>query len=167
MLRKIISQRTICFPISHGEILLGMKLKGFGAGKYNGFGGKFDSAKGDKKIEDTAIRELEEESMIQAGVADLEHVAIIDFFFPEKPAYNQRVFVYLLKNWKGTPTITEEMDPKSFDINDVPYGKMWDSDKLWLPSLLEGKKFIARFIWKKDHETVEEFSIKFTDSFVT
>lgn len=166
MLKRIISQRTICFPISHGKILLGMKLKGFGEGKYNGFGGKFDTSKGDKKIEDTAIRELEEESRIEASVSDLEHVAIIDFFFPAKPGFNQRVFVYFLKNWKGTPITTVEMEPKSFVINDVPYNKMWDSDKLWLPSLLEGKKFHARFTWKKDNETVAEYSIKFMDSLV-
>jgi len=163
MLKESVSERTICFPLRDNEILLGMKLKGFGAGKYNGFGGKFETVKGDKDIKDTAIRELEEESMIVANVSDLEHVAIIDFFFPAKPHYNQRVFVYFLKNWKGSPKTTEEMDPISFDIHKVPYDKMWDSDKLWLPSLLEGKKFHARFAWKEDNETVEEYSINFMD----
>jgi ADP-ribose pyrophosphatase YjhB (NUDIX family) len=161
------SKRTICFPITDDEILLGMKIKGFGAGKYNGFGGKFDSSKGDKTIEDTAVRELREESKLEADVRDLEYVALIDFDFPAKPILNQRVRVYLLKIWKGAPGRTKEMDPKWFSRDNIPYRhpiyKMWDSDRLWLPSLLEGKKFYAKFLWKEDNESVAEYQIKFMD----
>ena len=148
------SKRTICFPVTENDILLGMKLKGFGAGKYNGFGGKFDSSKGDKNMEDTAIRELREESELDADVHNLEYVALIDFDFPARPSFNQRVRVYFLKNWIGTPSTTIEMAPQWFDLAHVPYTKMWDSDKLWLPSLLEGKKFHAKFICGDDNETV-------------
>jgi hypothetical protein len=161
---KTASQRTICFPIRNDEILLGMKLKGFGAGKYNGFGGKFDSSSGDKTIRDTAIRELEEESMLNANVSDLEYVGLIDFDFPAKPSFNQRVRVYFLRDWDNESEQTEEMRPEWFDIIAVPYAKMWDSDKLWLPSLLEGKKFYAKFIWKEDNESVAEYYIKFVDN---
>jgi ADP-ribose pyrophosphatase YjhB (NUDIX family) len=160
---KTASQRTICFPITDDKILLGMKLKGFGAGKYNGFGGKFDASKGDKTIKETAIRELVEESVLNGDVSDLEYVGLIDFEFPAKPVFNQRVRVYFLKNWSGEPEQTEEMRPEWFNLNSVPYNKMWDSDKLWLPSLLEGKKFHAKFTWKEDNETVAEYHIKFVD----
>jgi len=136
-----------------------MKLEGFGAGKYNGFGGKFDTAKGDKVIEDTAVRELVEESALVAKVSDLEKKAVIDFVFPAKPASNQRVHVYFLAIWDGNPQRTEEMDPQQFSVNDMPYAQMWDSDKLWLPELLQGKKFYARFYWKKDNETVDSYEL--------
>jgi hypothetical protein len=137
---SIVSRRTICFPITDNEILLGMKLTGFGSGKYNGFGGKFDSLKG-----------------------DLDYVGLIDFDFPAKSSFNQRVRIYFLKTWKGNPGQTEEMAPEWFNMDNIPYKKMWDSDKLWLPSLLEGKKFYAKFIWKDDNETVQEYAIKFVD----
>jgi 8-oxo-dGTP diphosphatase len=159
---KDFSRRTICFPYKDEKIILGMKLEGFGVGKYNGFGGKFDAKKGDKVIEDAAIRELGEESVLIGKISDLEKRAVIDFVFPAKPAYNQRVHVYFLSKWNGNPKRTKEMDPAIFDKNDVPYDKMWDSDKLWLPQLLDGKSFYATFYWEDDNETVAKYSIEYT-----
>ncbi len=43
------------------EILLAMKKRGFGKGRWNGVGGKPDPEKGDKSIIDCAIREAQEE----------------------------------------------------------------------------------------------------------
>ena len=34
---------TLVFVFNGGKILLGMKKRGFGAGRWNGFGGKVDS----------------------------------------------------------------------------------------------------------------------------
>ena len=44
-------------------LLLGMKKRGFGEGKWNGYGGKMDIAAGDKTLKDCALRETHEESM--------------------------------------------------------------------------------------------------------
>jgi 8-oxo-dGTP diphosphatase len=157
------SRRTICFPHINGSILLGMKLEGFGAGKYNGFGGKFSTDKGDTIIAHTAIRELNEESGLLAEISDLEKRAVIDFVFPAKPTYNQRVHVYFLPKWKGKPNKTEEMDPKWFSLGEIPYNSdsMWDSDKLWLPQLIAKKSFHATFYWKDDNETVAAYKIDY------
>ncbi len=46
---------TLCFLRTKDKILLGMKKRGFGKGKYNGFGGKIGS---DETIEDAAVREV-------------------------------------------------------------------------------------------------------------
>jgi len=35
-------QTTIIFPIYDDQVLLGMKKRGFGEGKWNGFGGKLE-----------------------------------------------------------------------------------------------------------------------------
>jgi len=137
-----------------------MKLKGFGKEKYNGFGGKLHV--GETK-EQAARRELEEESGLVVEESELKEVAVIDFEFPFKHEFDQRVYIFLVSKWKGIPKRTEEMAPEWFDIAHVPYNKMWDSDKLWLPSLLEGKKFCAKFLWKEDNESVAEYSIKFID----
>jgi ADP-ribose pyrophosphatase YjhB (NUDIX family) len=155
------SRRTICFPCQNGEMILGMKLEGFGVGKYNGFGGKFDSEKGDKTIEDTAIRELNEESALIANKSDLKKMAVIDFVFPANQKYNQRVHVYFLPRWMGTPKKTTEMDPKTFSMNALPYDQMWDSDKLWLPQLIDNKSFYAVFYWKEDNDTVDVYNIDY------
>lgn len=46
------------------RILLGLKKRGFGAGKWNGFGGKVEKG---ETIEAAALRELEEESGLSFG----------------------------------------------------------------------------------------------------
>ena len=129
------------------ELLLAMKKRGFGVGKWNGVGGKIDLEKGDKNITEAAIRETEEE--IGVKIKDLEKVAILDFYFPYHSAWDQLVHVFLVKDWEGEPRESEEMLPKWFKIGDIPFKGMWDDDKLWLPQVLEGKKLKAKFVFKK------------------
>ncbi|MEA3323454.1 MAG: hypothetical protein U9Q12_04500, partial [Patescibacteria group bacterium] len=43
---------------------------------------------------------------------------------------------------------TEEMLPKWFDIDEVPYEKMWISDKDWLPLLLKGESFSGEILFR-------------------
>ncbi len=50
------------------EVLLGMKKRGFGQGKWNGFGGKVEPG---ETVEAAALRELEEESCVRAAGAEL------------------------------------------------------------------------------------------------
>jgi len=129
------------------EILLAMKKRGFGVGKWNGVGGKIDFEKGDKNVIDAAIRETEEEIGVQ--VKELEKVAILNFTFPYNRAWDQTVHVFLAQNWEKEPVESEEMAPRWFKIHEIPYDKMWDDDKVWLPNILEGKKLKADFIFKE------------------
>jgi len=48
---------TLCIVLKRNEILLGMKKRGFGKGKWNGFGGKVLRG---ETIEKAAKRELRE-----------------------------------------------------------------------------------------------------------
>ena len=89
------------------EILLAIKKRGFGVGKWNGVGGKIDFEKGDKNVIDAAIRETEEEIGVQ--VKELEKVAILNFTFPYNRAWDQTVHVFLAQNWEKEPVESEEM----------------------------------------------------------
>jgi len=144
-------EATICLLIRANqkdkEILLAMKKRGFGVGKWNGVGGKIDLEKGDKSIIDAAIRETEEE--IGVRVRELEKVALLNFTFPYNKDWDQIVHVFLAQNWEGEPAESEEMVPKWFKIHEIPYDKMWDDDRIWLPEVLEGKKLKADFIFQK------------------
>jgi len=54
-------QTTLCLLLKENKILFAMKKRGFGVGRWNGAGGKFDPERGDKHILDAAVRETEEE----------------------------------------------------------------------------------------------------------
>ena len=70
---------TLVFPIDEqNRILLGRKKRGFGADKYNGFGGKLEAG---ESFRHCAIRELFEESGLHGCPEDLECVAAFDFNF--------------------------------------------------------------------------------------
>lgn len=134
-------ETTLCLLKKDNEILLAMKKRGFGEGKYNGVGGKIER---DETPEQAMIRETEEE--INVTPIKYEKVGLIEFdeFYKENKQ-NLVFHLYMVYEWNGIPTESEEMKPKWFDINNIPYEKMFPDDKYWLPLILEGKKVKAYF----------------------
>lgn len=151
-------QVTLCIPIKQGKILLGNKKRGFGEGKLNGFGGKINSG---ESVEEAAIREVYEEIGIEVKSKDLEKVGELTFTFPARPdeEWNQVVHVFFIKEWKNEPKESEEMSCEWFDLNNIPFDKMWDDDKHWLPLVLNGKKLKGNFTFDKDNETIKHKEI--------
>jgi 8-oxo-dGTP diphosphatase len=159
---------TLCFLVrekTSKQILLGLKKKGFGKGKLNGFGGKVS---GSETIEEAALRELEEETGVQASPGDIRKVAELEFAFPHVPkerGWDQRVHVFLVEKWEGEAEETNEMKPVWIEIDSIPFEKMWDDDKHWLPLVLEDKKIKGRFVFKEDNESVRDADLKETKAF--
>ena len=110
---------TLVFPIDEqNRILLGRKKRGFGADKYNGFGGKLDAG---ERFRDCAIRELFEESGLQGRPGDLECVAAFDFQFPFDESLTHVGYVYFLRTFTGNAEETDEMEPHWLEPNQIPY----------------------------------------------
>jgi mutator protein MutT len=130
---------TLLFLTKDGQVLLAMKKRGFGAGRYNGVGGKVQS---EESIEDCMMRECQEE----IGVTPLsyEKVAVHEFVFHDTNANNQ-THVYVCNAWDGEPIETEEMEPEWFEAEKLPYHMMWQDDSFWLPQILAGKKLHTQF----------------------
>ena len=150
-------QTTLCLLLKDNEILLAMKKRGFGVGKWNGVGGKLDESKGDKNVTDAIIREAKEE--IGVEIKNPEKSGIFHFHFPYKSEWDCDVHLFLAKDWKGEPAESDEMAPKWFSFDEIPYDKMWDDDKLWLPRILKGEKLEADFIFKEG-EVINKYDIK-------
>ena len=146
---KIIA--ILCYVIKDGKILLGYKKKGFGRGKWNGFGGKVNI---DEDKKQAALRELLEESGLKA--ATIEYVGLIDFEFPQKLENNHQVYVFKCIDFIGEPQESDEMKPEWFGLDKIPYDQTWDDDKYWLPLLLAGKKFRASFIFDLQNKVADK-----------
>ena len=92
-------------PVS--EVLLGYKKIGYGQGKFTGFGGKI---KRSETVAEAALRELTEETGVTIpNSRNLVFSAILEFRFPHKPAWEQRVSVFVSHIWEGIPTASDEM----------------------------------------------------------
>lgn len=152
---KITGESTLCFLIKENRILLGMKKRGFGIGKWNGIGGK--RHKNDKDIIETMIRETEEE----IGVIPIEYklVAKLKFIWEDKAEWNQRVSVFLVTKWKGKPIESEEEKPKWWSIDKLPFNKMWEDDPTWLPAILKGKKIRGKYFFDKENR-IKKYEVK-------
>lgn len=64
------------------------------------------------------------------------------------------VHVYTCSEWVGKLIETSEMKPFWFDLNAIPYDRMMDNDKYWLPQVLNGEKIKAIFELTEDYQTI-------------
>jgi 8-oxo-dGTP pyrophosphatase MutT (NUDIX family) len=147
---------TLVFLQKGNKVLLAMKKRGFGKGKYNGVGGKPEKG---ETLRQTATREAEEE--IGVRVKKLKKMAVIKFHFDKKDFNGMEVTSYITRDWEGEPTETEEMKPKWFSREKLPFNKMWPDDKFWLPLILRGVKVKGEFYFDKK-EKIKSFYIQRT-----
>lgn len=143
---------TLCMVIKNNKILLGMKKRGFGVGRWNGFGGKIEEG---ETIEQGAHRELEEEIGIKA--LDMQKVGILDFSF-ENDSKILEVHIFKITDFIGEPVESEEMKPDWFSFENIPFEQMWSDDKYWFPYLLNNKLFKGTFLF--DRPSDAEYSAK-------
>ena len=135
-----------------------MKKRGFGAGKWNGYGGKVEGEESEKTA---TVRELMEESNLLVQEKDLKQVALIHFHFE-----NELVFicsVYTTNRWIGEPIETEEMNPRWFNVNELPFNEMWVADAKWIPLILNRQTIEVEVYFNKDGSKVEDFKYKLFD----
>jgi mutator protein MutT len=134
---------TLLFLRRDGEILLAMKKRRFGVGKWNGVGGKVEAG---ETYEQAAIRECQEE--IEVTPTSLRLVG--EMYFHDLPDVEHYCHIYETYEWEGEPSETEEMAPRWFAETDIPYDTMWVDDTLWMPLMLAGKLFKGEVIVEDD-----------------
>ena len=147
MAKKIL---TLVVIQKDGKVLLGMKKRGFGVGKWNGFGGKVDVS---ETVEDAAKRELFEEAGITAE--SMEKLGVLDFSWKGKEQDILEVNIFKATDFSGEPQESEEMKPQWFNVGEIPFEKMWSSDEYWYPPFLENKKFTGKFVFDDKNNVLE------------
>lgn len=149
-------QLTLLFLVRNNEVLLAMKKRGFGAGRWNGVGGKLDEG---ETVEQALIRECQEEIAVTPTVFTKVADITFDEYHAGERSYMQ-VHAFVGTAWEGEPQESEEMAPKWFKTTELPFTDMWPDDPYWLPQVLAGKKLKATFVLDEkdqitDH-TIEE-----------
>ncbi|XP_026497964.1 oxidized purine nucleoside triphosphate hydrolase-like [Vanessa tameamea] len=135
---------TLVFLRNETQILLGLKKRGFGVNKWNGFGGKVEQ---NETIIDAAIRELKEECCVVVNKCDLKNIGHLEFTF-EGDSLLMDVRVFSASNYQGVPVETEEMAPKWYGYDEVPFDNMWPDDRIWFPYMVKNKLFFGKFHYK-------------------
>jgi len=146
MTKKIL---TLCLVHKHPHVLLGMKKRGFGMGKWNGFGGKVQP---EETIELAAIREVKEEANIDIDI--MEKVGVINFNWENNPE-TLEVHLFRAENFRGQPVESEEMMPQWYHVDEIPFNDMWPDDAHWMPLLFAGKKFQGKFLFDNKNNIIQ------------
>jgi len=154
---KINEVFTLCFFINDTDVLLAMKKRGFGEGKWNGYGGKVDT-KGGEAIKTAAVREIFEESKLTVDESKLEQVGLITFKFDKTPPEAFKCHIFIIREWKGDPIETEEMRPQWHSLDKMPFKEMWSSDRKYLPLVLSGQKIKAQIDFDSNGDKVNNFT---------
>lgn len=139
MIKQLVT--SLVFLRQNNDVLLAMKKRGFGQGRWNGIGGKID---GGETIEQGMVRETQEEIAVTPTSYEKVGELHFDEYFKGESTH-VHVHVFIADEWKGTPEETEEMKPQWFAISDIPYDIMWPDDTYWLPLVMGGKKISANF----------------------
>jgi len=136
-------EAVLCFVEQNGQLLLMHKKRGLGAGKINAPGGRIEPG---ETAAQAAVRESEEE--IGITPRSLRQTAELSFQFTD--GYSLLGYVFFADSYLGTAHATDEADPFWCPIADIPYDRMWEDDRLWLPEVLAGKYVVGRFIFEGD-----------------
>ncbi len=151
-------QCTLLLLSCGSNLLLGLKKRGFGQGKLNGFGGKLDPQ---EPLLAGALREMQEESGVSLPASAVRHAGHLLFTFEGKPEeLHVHVFAASAPSAEALSVAeSEEMAPLWVPAAAVPYEKMWLDDKFWLPLLLAGKSFRGAFHFR-GHEEILSHSLQ-------
>lgn len=146
-MNKGMTQATLVFVFRDNQVLLAMKKRGFGNGRWNGLGGKVHDG---ETLAQAVVREAKEEAGIDVVVS--KSLGTATFYNSSKGDWV--VHIFSTEQFSGEPIETEEMKPEWFSLDDVPYREMWDDDKLWYPLLFKRQPFRAEFWFGPDEKVI-------------
>jgi len=131
---------VICYVFDKNNVMLIHKKLGLGNGMVNAPGGRIEPA---ETAVEAAIRETEEET----GITPINPVQTATLNFQFTDGYALKGYAFFAWAYTGEMKETEEADPFWVDIAEIPYEKMWEDDRHWLPEALAGKNVTGKFIF--------------------
>lgn len=135
----------------NNKILLCMKKRWFGEWLWNGPWWKLEK---EENINDWIIRETYEETWLIIKNEDLENFGVLHFYFNNNSNWDQDVYLFVIKKFAWELIETEEMKPKWFNIEDIPYNQMWEDDIIWLPKVLNWEIVEYDFIFWDNNKMI-------------
>jgi len=127
----------------NNRVLLMNKKKGLGKGKVNAPGGRLEP--GETSLQ-AVIRECQEEVFV-TPINPVKHSELYFQFTNGYALYGEAFFT---DEWKGEPGPSDEADPFWCDLDRIPWEKMWEDDRHWLPLALNGKKVRGFYVFDED-----------------
>ena len=152
--RSVTVEASLCHIVRNRKLLLMLASGGISKGKWNGPGGKFERG---ETPEQNVIREVMEETSLR--IIDPAYHGRIKFYMNGRDTLDWLVHVFLAEQSSGRARSSNEGTARRFDLDRIPYAKMWDDDRYWLPLLLRGIEFNACFFYDRQSTRVISYEI--------
>jgi 8-oxo-dGTP diphosphatase len=131
---------TLLFVVDGERVLLIDKKRGHGAGRINGPGGKLEPG---ESLPECALRETLEETGIAAAAPVLKgRFKFVDRVQPQWLGY-----IFVATQYSGSAVETAEARPMWLKKDEIPYQRMWEDDRYWLPRVLAGECLEGEFLF--------------------
>ena len=134
---------NLCFILRGEEVLLIHKKRGLGAGKINGPGGRLEPG-------ETALQSVVREVQEELGVTPSHPQLHGELHFQFADGYALHCAAFRADGCEGDPVETDEAIPFWVRQDTIPFEKMWEDDRYWLPGLLQGRNFRGYFEFDGD-----------------
>ena len=153
--RSMARHLTLMLLKRSNKTCLGIKKRGFGAGKLLEPGGKVEP--GETPMQG-AIREAEEEVGVKIRSAHKVGQLVFRNLYYKGTPETAITHVYMSEDFEGEPSESDELVPNWYDINSLPYNKMWGDDEHWMPEVFRGKVVDAYFDYN-ENDTFTDYRV--------
>ncbi len=145
---------TLCHIIKGNRLLLKKAVRGISKGKWNAPGGKIV---GKETPTEGAEREVLEETGLK--VNHIFYHGSIDYYMFGKRTLHTRAYLFSTRNFRGRTKSTGEGGLRWFHKDELPYRQMWPDDRHWIPHMILGSRFNAKFYLGDDNSRVVRYVI--------
>ena len=137
---------TLCYLRKDGKTLMIHRIKkqnDMHQGKWNGLGGKLEPG---ESPEECAIREIREESGLEATHLILKGFLTFPTFANQEDWY---AFVFVVDEFKGELVDSPEGDLEWIEDARIPALSLWEGDLFFLPWLDQPGFFSGKFVYQE------------------
>lgn len=134
-------ETTLCYIFKDDQVLMlyrNKKENDVHEGKWNGLGGKVE-------VNETTLECVIREVLEESGLKIVEPILIGACYYSNFNGIEEMMYVYVAKQYEGKISECDEGELHWMMKNEIMNLNVWESDRLFLPYVLDEKFFIGLF----------------------
>lgn len=68
--------------------------------------------------------------------------------------------VFVVRRWAGQVRGCDEIEPDWYPVDQIPFARMWDENRVWLPHVVRGERVEAQVTYGADNARVSALTLR-------